>query len=247
MQKIMIACSFDVYTDALKEQLDKEYDLCVCKDGATLVQQLRLFSPDLLLLDMNLPGGNLYSFLRSVHISGKKIKIIALTCSVGERVVTSLKNSGVHVILPKPCTVTLAVSSIYRLLNWNPMYNDVVFCLENEVDDILLELGFRMGPLRYKFVFEAIIYRYLNPRSAMKEIYIEVGRICGGSSTGIEKAIRDSVEDAYKNSDGQVWDVIFPYYREKERPYPNNEDFIARVVNCVEQKHRKATINYQRV
>ena len=69
----------------------------------------------------------------------------------------------------------------------------------------------------------------------MKELYVDVASCCGGGRQRVEKAIRDAVEDAYSNSDTSLWAMYFPYYSKREKPYPGNEDFVARIAGALIQ------------
>jgi len=241
--KVMLACRFDVFSEELMKQLETDCEVQICDDGNRLVRAYSNFLPDVLLMDMDLENGNVFSLLRILHMSGRGTKVISLVDTVNEYVLSYLQNCGVHCVLAKPCNISLAKVHIRSQLSQISEETIEKFNPGNEIDRLLLELGFRMGPSRYRCVFESVLYRYYHPDCAMKEIYIEVGIICGGSHASIEKAIRNAVEDAHKNTHGYVWDVLFPYYREKGRPYPNNEDFIARIANCVMQKYRTLSGN----
>ncbi len=238
MPRLMIAEDTGFLAEALEEILKSEFDVNVCKNGNMIINTFRDFLPDIMLIDLDAVGANIYSILRAIHMSGKQMKVIALTSIVNEFVLASLQNSGVYNVLTKPCCASMAAIYVRNAYAQAEGTHQENYCPENELDGLLLELGFRMGPSRYLSVFEAVLYKYYHPKSAMKELYIEVAHICGGTQGGTEKAIRDAVEDAYKHANGQAWDLLFPYSRNKERPYPSNEDFVARIANCLTQKRR---------
>lgn len=238
MHKLLIADSSTVLGEAISKELQKEYDIRICTDGKELPLLLRTFSPDILLFDIMLPDIDALSLLQAMHTSGNMPKVIALSRIINDYTLTQLQDRGVYCVLLKPCKPAVVIVHIRSVsVETRYLYADTL-CVENEIDRMLVQLGFRMGPPRYRCVFEAILSRYENPHSAMKEIYIDVAIRCGGSFRRVEKAIRDAIEDAYENGDNEIWLTYFPPYKKREKPYPNNEDFIARLANCITQKVR---------
>ena len=238
MHRLLIADTSQSLGEAVTKELCNEFDIRICTNGGQLSELLRTFSPDILLLDIMLPDIDTFSLLQAMHMSANTPKVIALSKVVNEYTLTQLQDRGVYCVLPKPCKAALAVVNIRSVTNKvRHVYTDTL-CIENEVDCLLVQLGFRMGPPRYRCVFEAILSRYKNPSCAMKEIYIDVAVRCGGSFRRVEKAIRDAIEDAYENGNKEIWQTYFLPYKKREKPYPSNEDFIARMANCIRQKTR---------
>lgn len=239
MHRLLIADSTEALGKQIAKQLKDDYLVELCHNGKQVLERIHAFEPDILLLDIMLTGADSLSLLRALQTSGRKTKVIAISRVINEYTVEQLTERGVCYILTKPCAVGLVVSHIREISFRLDHPGGEDWCPENETDGILLSLNFRMGPSRYNCVFEAVLLKYRSPNiKFMKELYIDVARVCGGNYQRVEKAIRDAIEDAYESGDKLLWALYFPPDEKRDKPCPNNEDFIARIVGCLKQRAR---------
>ena len=239
MHRLLVADGGDGFSDAIVKALKDEYLVEVCHNGMYAVELLRSFEPDILVLDTMLPGLDGLSILRAVAGSGCSTKVIALCRCYEDYVLSSLQNLGVSYVFPKPCTANAVIASV-REISFRLRYPDSAdWCVENESELLLLSLGFRMGPVRFRITEEAVLYRYKHPDSVItKEVYPAVARRFSGTSQQVEKAIRDAIKDAWNCGDKAVWALYFPYSKGETPRYPTNDDFIARVAASLTQRQR---------
>lgn len=239
MQRLLIADTTQAFVTAIAKQLKDEYLIEVCDDGGRVLEVIRSFEPDILLIDMMLPALDGLSVIRAVRDSGITTKVIALTRSVEAYVMSSLEKMNVSYVFLKPCKAEAVISCIRDigfLLRCPDMDG---WCVENETESILLRLGFRIGPSRFRCVCAAVQFKHENPDSVItKEIYPAVARRCGGNADQVEKAIRDAVKDAWKKGDEQLWQMYFPPGGGGETRCPTNDEFIARIALCLIQRTR---------
>ncbi len=236
---MLIADPAGEFARGIEKQLGAIYQVKICRSGNDLEEQLRVFRPDILVLDMMLPGIDCVSFLRAMRAAGNHTAVLAVLTIAGEYILSQLSQLKVKYVLTKPCTVNLAVWHIRQigLYLQNPDTKD--WCLENELESTLLNLGFRMGKPRYSIVCEGVLYKYAHPDSTvMKQIYPALAQMRGTTVTQVEKAIRDAIADAYENGDKAIWRMYFVPRRGSKAPYPTNEEFIARIAGCLQQKAR---------
>ena len=248
MHRILIADTTQTIGKALNKQLKNKFQIRLCHDGKKALELIRTYEPDILVLDTMLPGVDSLTLLRVLRTSARNTKVIAISRATNEYIVGQLMERGVSYVLTKPCAIGLVSAHICQM-SFRLEHPDLEdWCIEIETDVILLSLGFRMGPSRYDCVFQAVIKKYENPTCSMKELYIDVARICGGNFKRVEKAIRDAIEDAYENADRELWELYFPPSRKQNKQMqdhqdkdpngkrrkacPNNEDFIARIARC---------------
>ena len=61
------------------------------------------------------------------------------------------------------------------------------------------------------------------------QLYPAVSAACNGTVTQVEKAIRDSIESAWKERNEPIWRMYFTPARSGSIPKPTNGEFLARV------------------
>ena len=236
MKRVLIADPNEVLGNIVRRRLKDEYEILLCKNGQDLSRLIREFDPDVLVIDIVLPDMSALTILQALYSSGTAAKVIAILRGADEFALCQMERLDVRRVITIPCTAEALIHEIRGATDGN---QDVDYwCEENEIDRILQVLSFRMGPSRYRCVFEAILFRYENPDCTMKELYIDVAKCCGGNHQRVEKAIRNAIEDAYACGNKEIWDCYFVTDVRREKPYPSNEDFIARIACCLTQRQR---------
>lgn len=100
---------------------------------------------------------------------------------------------------------------------------------------MLLELGFPTNHLGYKYLKAAILMRYRNPEAGyFKEIYPSVAKMYNTLWERVEKDIRYTIGDAWKNRDEAVWCYYFPASRGGHIPSRTSSEFISQIVCYLE-------------
>ena len=112
-------------------------------------------------------------------------------------------------------------------------------CLETEIDNILLRLGFQCGKSRYDCTYQAIRLKCCGEAGdSAKYLYSEVRRICGKKTMeSVEKAIRDAIGHAWEHGDRDVWLMYFPLSCGGKSP--SNEIFVSRIAQAVGHMERR--------
>ena len=152
MQRLLIAGTSDCFANGISKQLKNLYDINICNDGEKLIGCICNLEPDILLLDMSIPGVDCLALLRSVSASGKRTAVIALLNVSTHYILHCLEQLGVQYVLTKPCHVNLAVTHI-RQIDFYMQHPDMVgWNVENETENILLDLGFSIGRTTMKKV-----------------------------------------------------------------------------------------------
>ena len=83
--KIMIADDHSMIREGLKSLLELEGDIQVvaeAEDGVDCLEKLKICTPDVLLLDINMPRKNGLEVLQTLKSSKSKIKVLVLTTDV---------------------------------------------------------------------------------------------------------------------------------------------------------------------
>lgn len=229
MRKVLIADRSDVFCKAVGECLTDRFDVCVCHSGDQVLELCRTFSPDVLVLELELPQMDGISILRALGASGHNVDVLATTaCYYSDYLTQSLVRLGVCCALPKPCTVTAVASRVREIL---AVRDDNLYAMDVEVDSLLLMMGLRTKLGGYRCLREAMLAAFANREQPLtKVIYPQVAQICGGTPNRVERAIRVAIMDAWKNRDESLWRMFFTPGRDGKLPCPSNGDFIARMV-----------------
>lgn len=237
MRRLLIAVTGEL-AKGIAKQLKTQYDVAFCDDGEHLTQKICGFDPDILLLDMSLAGTDCFAVIESMIAAGRQTAVVVILNYNSDYILARLERLGVKFVLTKPCQVSFAVSHI-RQIDFLQQNADMSgWSLENEIEKILLDLGFGVGKRGYYAIYRAIAYKYAHRECQMKQVYYAVADAQGTSFTQVEKGVRDAIGDAYNNGDPCLWRLYFKPRRKAKMPYPTGEEFVARIVECLYHRTR---------
>lgn len=230
MYKLLIADKSEAFCQAIAEQMHGLYEVHTCKEGMRAVEMVKKIQPDVLVLDLSLPGMDGIGVLRAIQSAGYSPLVLAVTYQGTDYILSALEGLSVSHVVQKPCTVLNVAARLYEmtvylrdscLKSWN---------LRDEAFNILLSLGVSLSGKNFACIHEALVYmtEYQN-RFVTKELYPAIAARCGGTPKRVEKAIRDAVEKAWKNRDERVWQLYFTCGRDGTIPCPSNGEFLSRL------------------
>lgn len=236
MQRILIADSSRNLAEGIAKQLNNDFLVKICCDGRRVLRQVIDFEPDIIVLDMMLPGCDGIALLQNIRSSGGTENMVVLSANLTIPVQQILSQLGVVYAFCKPCAIANVVCFVRQLAlgtsglsSWN---------VETELDNILLRLGFQCGKGGYDCTYEAIRLRYIGEDGRItKCLYTEVRKRCGKKSReAVEKAIRDAINTAWKFGDPEVWELYFPQVG--NRKCPSNDMFISRIARALQNREK---------
>lgn len=236
MLKVLIADKSSLLCELVSERLENEFAVKTCNSGCMALNLLAKFRPEIVVLDVTLADESGVTVLHTLSASNRVPNIIAMTFMCNERALMHLSQYDITCLLSKPCTPDLVVEQIHSIAHRLEHPLETELPIEREIHELLLSLGFRSGVNRYKYVAQGILVRYNNPDCAMKELYIDVARVCGGSYQSVEKAIRDEINRAYDRGNGDAWAYIFNVPKERGKPCHGNREFLACMVSCLRKE-----------
>ena len=227
MQKLLIADSSEAFVDALREQLQDDFEIMCCSDGRDVVPLLCSYSPDLLLLDLMLPGCDGITILEALHKIKERPVILAISRIFSYYVQDSLERLSVSYAMQKPCDVDLVSKRLRELASYPKSQLLSERDVENTVHSMLSELGFTGNHIGYHCLAEAIRLIAKNPRQLYtKELYPAVGKIIDCNWKQVERDIRTAIESAWESGDVTNWQEYFPN-RIRGKAKPTNSVFIS--------------------
>ena len=231
--KILIADSVEEFCFALSDILGKKHQVHAAFDGPEALHLLQDFRPDVLVLDMMLPGLDGITLLQRAHAQDIRPAILAITRYSSDYVINACSQLSVDYIMMKPCDLDAAIARI----------NDLTRCSDGPaaplpdartlISNILLQLGVATKLRGYAYLREAILQMRKDPsQSITKEIYPVAAAVSpGATSIQVERSIRTAILSAWRKRDDGVWQLYFPADDSGKVPHPTNAAFITRLAD----------------
>lgn len=240
MCRILIADGSDILSVALAKQLKKFADVRLCHNGEHLLEAITGFQPDILFVDLMLPNCNTIATLHTARTSGCTAQFVGISTVRNQPLLNALMGLDFVYIFQRPCTVGNVVAFLRRLALDLPELSR--WCVETEIDNVLLYLGFQCGRSRYDCVYQGILLKYCGKAGdSVKYLYSEVRRLCNKKSVEVvEKAIRDAIRNAWTYGDRNLWRAYFPTC--DKTGCPSNEVFISRIALALINRERMISL-----
>ncbi len=214
---VVIADSSEDFREALQSLLTPFCMVYCVKNGKETTEAISIRHPDVLVLDLTLPGLDGISLLGALTATGHSPEILATSCFISPYVLESVENLGVACLMEKPCDLGKAAQCVRKLLQERSSIS------ENDrfsrISGILLQLGFTAKLRGYTYLREAVLQYTENPeRSIYKEIYPSLAAAYGVSAEDVEHSIRGAIQDAWRHGFHRAWERYFTGEEELTRP-----------------------------
>lgn len=234
--KLLIADAGEEFRNSLANQLRGAYRIRVCKEGQEALEMILAFKPDILVLDMMLPGLDGITILDEAHRTGVRPMVLATTKLPSDYLIRSAERLGVSYLMVKPCEVKATAD---RLRDMTAHLNAPAVTLpepRTEISNILLSLSFSTKLRGYAYLREAILEVMNRPgQSVTKELYPLVGKLCDASGTQVERSIRSAIAKAWEQRDEQVWRIYFQTNAQGLQNRPTNSELITALADRMER------------
>lgn len=245
-QKLLIAEGTEDFRLALTDALRGAYRICACGDGLQTREQLKLFRPDILVLDMMLPGLDGISLLQWAAAQEICPMVLATTRFLNDYVLEALGKLGVGYVMVKPCELSATVA---RISDLSQRIRQPVLALPDQrtrISNLLLALGVPTKLRGYAYLREAILLDIENPgQSITKVIYPEVARQCGCEAMHVERSIRSAIQAAWVHREEHLWQLYFPKETGATLRWPTNGAFLTRLADGLRSQQEMDTFKDQ--
>lgn len=232
--KVLIADGNDAFLAELSQVLQSLYSLRICRDGVETMQLLERFAPDILVLDLMLPGMDGISLLRATARAPHQPKVLATTRFISDYVMDALDHLQVGYVMVKPCDIHAIAARIADLSRLSLPHRVQPAGQRDTASHLLLTLGVQTKRKGYRCLQEALLLKQHDPgQSITKELYPAVAAVCGSSALRVERAIRCAIEDAWEKRNETVWQLYFPVQTGATHRRPTNAAFISRLADCI--------------
>ena len=242
--KLLIAEGTENFRLALADAVRGAYILRECSDGVQTLELMRKFQPDVVVLDLMLPGMDGISLLQQAVSEDLHPVVLATTRFHNDYVVDAAQSLGVAYIMVKPCDLR---GTVARLADLSQRIHPPVFARQDPkayVSNLLISMGIPTKLRGYGYLREAIMLMAEDPtQSITKVLYPEVASIYKRENIRIdakhvERSIRSAIETAWERRDEALWQMYFPREGEGGTRRPSNGAFISRLADglCREMK-----------
>lgn len=226
---LLIADSSREFTRALAEILRERYRVYCCSDGKDAMALLRSTQPDILVLDLTLPGLDGISLLEMAAEEGLAPKVLASTLLYSDYILQSIQELGVGYLMRRPCDVqatAMRVDDLHQRLHAKAPAADIY----NFIGDTLQTLSMLAKHNGYHYVREGIVQSVQAPgQSVTKELYPAVAAKFDTEAAHVEHSIRTALAYGWNHRNPQIWEQYFP----TATRCPSNAVFIARMAELI--------------
>lgn len=210
MRKLVIADYMQGFSASLAKALSHDYEVHTCSDGDTALEMLKVFRPEVLIINLALPYTDGLTVLQET--SYLPPTVLALTSLNQPFVWQSAIDAGAQQVLLIPTSTRWVISQLNQLLKAQPLPPSP----QKIVRGFLDEMGFPEDRVAYKDMYVGIpIFAQDTDQSLHKEVYPAIVALCGRKSvTAVEGAIRKLIGDVWAHRDQAVWEEFFPGFTE---------------------------------
>lgn len=199
-------------------------------DGTQVVDMVRTRKPDLMVLDLILPGLDGLSILRRLK-EEERPAILATSNFVRQEMVAEAGNLGAAMFVSKPYNEEAMIENLLRLAETRSEQFHAPG-LEEMVTAIIHEVGVPAHIKGYQYVREAIMITVEDMEvinSVTKVLYPEVAKRYHTTPSRVERAIRHAIEVAWDRGDIETLQRFFGYTVSNIKGKPTNSEFIAMI------------------
>lgn len=229
MKKILIAMESAVLTEQLEQQLAGTYCVLTCSNGLDCVELAKEFDADVLVIDLSVSGMDGISVLEHLYNCGIRPQVIAVSAHISDYVVNKLERMNVCCLLRDVHSAGQMVARIIDVAHWldeEPRQG-------RDIIGILVSLGFKMSTSGFRITKLALeIFEKDPSQKITTQLYPAVAMACNGTTSMVEKAIRDSIDSAWRERNERVWRLYFNACKNGKLVKPSNGEFLARIVCC---------------
>ena len=232
MLKLLIADGTEEFRLALADTLRGAYIVRTCQEGMETLHMIQSFKPDVLVLDLMMPGLDGITLLQETAEMGLRPVVLATTRFANDYVLERTAQLGVGFVMIKPCDIKATVARISDLTQRANPPAVTQPDPRTAASNLLLALGVPTKLRGYAYLREALLEAMRDPSQPVtKELYPTVAGICGGNGVQVERSIRSAINAAWSNRDEQFWRLYFQPGPDGTVPRPTNAAFISRLTD----------------
>ena len=106
MKRILVVDDEPELLEVLREHFEGRYEIETALSGAAAIERFVRQRPDMVFLDINMPGGNGLAVLRLLRQADPKIPVVIVTANAENAVAAECITEGAFGYVPKPFNLT---------------------------------------------------------------------------------------------------------------------------------------------
>ena len=236
-RNVLLADANEEFRAMLREEIEKSESFTVVGSTGNGVEALELAGerrPDLLVMDVVLPGQDGLSVLRQLKAGRAMPKVILLSAFCADQVVSEASDLGVSYFLPKPCEAGTLLDRMRAVFAQPAPAEDHASSLKNMVTSVIHEIGVPAHIKGYQYLREAIMITVEDMdviNAVTKVLYPAVAKRFSTTPSRVERAIRHAIEVAWDRGDLETLQKYFGYTVSNAKGKPTNSEFIAMIAD----------------
>ena len=211
-------------------------------DGAEALRLARQEAPDLLLMDVLLPGLDGFGVLKQLRELEKPPKVILISAFCSDSVVLEAVELGANYFMFKPVEENALLDRMRALFGRDLPEERHPVELKNLVTSVIHEIGVPAHIKGYQYLREAIMIAVDDMdviNAVTKVLYPEVAKRFNTTPSRVERAIRHAIEVAWDRGDLETLQKYFGYTVSNAKGKPTNSEFIAMIADRLVLEQRK--------
>ena len=224
MRRVLLTDTLPEVLEDYRSALGSHFQIFTCHKAEKLMDMIEDIAPDLMVLDLSLPGLDHAALERL--LSGKDIPIFATVLYYDAQAEEYAERIGACWVYTKPVQPHAVAA---WLLEYELRLDKVPdMALRANIYGLLLQLCATLTSGGFWALAEGIFYMCMHGNcSITDELYPHVARVCGGTAGSVEIAMRRTIAQAFRHSAPAQW-----RYYVKTSPAdkcPSNSRFIKQV------------------
>ena len=247
---VLLADANEEFRGLLRNAIERSGEFTVvgsAGDGMEAVRLIGQYRPELVVMDVVLPGLDGLGVLKQLKDRGDAAKVIMLSAFCGDRVVAEAMELGASYFLPKPFETEALLDRMHSVFGQPAAPESGSGTLKNMVTSIIHEIGVPAHIKGYQYLREAIIIAVDDMdviNAVTKVLYPEVAKRFATTPSRVERAIRHAIEVAWDRGDLETLQKYFGYTVSNTKGKPTNSEFIAMIADrlVLEQKNGRGLV-----
>ena len=232
---VLLVDTNEEFRAMLRESIEKEEEFTVVDsvgDGMEAFQRIETVQPDVVVMDLMLPGLDGLGLLQKMRRAGVESKVIVYSAFYSDRTLGQLSELGVSFFMPKPFTPEALGERMKNLFTWEEGPQEKEIDLKDMVTAVIHEVGVPAHIKGYQYLRQAIIIAVNDMdviNAVTKVLYPEVAKHFGTTPSRVERAIRHAIEVAWDRGDLETLQKYFGYTVNGAKGKPTNSEFSAMI------------------
>ena len=238
---VLLADAGEEFRTLLWEEMEKtgEFSVEIARDGNEILKRVKERMPDLLVMDVMLPGMDGISVLRQLQKQGDAPMTILVSGFVSDRMLAEASELGAAYFLPKPFETAALLDKMRGLFLKAPQ--ESLPSLKTMVTSVIHEIGVPAHIKGYQYLRDSIIMAVEDTdilNSITKVLYPAIAKKYQTTASRVERAIRHAIEVAWSRGKMETLEELFGYTVNNGKGKPTNSEFIALIADKLRLRYK---------